>query len=71
MLESSKEIRSCLAHAAACARWAEAAAAEMREGYLRLEKSWMSLARSYQSAQRLLTYNERKKKRGIWRTTVN
>jgi hypothetical protein len=72
MLESNKEIRKCLDHAAACARSAQAAAAaDMREGYLRLEKSWVSLARSYQSTQRLLNYNERQKKRKAWRGIMN
>jgi hypothetical protein len=71
MLESNKEIRRCLDRAAACARWANAAAADTREGYLRLEKSWVSLARSYQSTQRLLNYNERTKKRGQRPNVVN
>jgi hypothetical protein len=72
MLKSSKEIQKCLDHAAACAHSANAAAAaETREGYLRLEKSWVSLARSYQSTQRLLNYNDRQKKRDAWRGAAN
>jgi hypothetical protein len=70
MLENSKEIRRCLDHAAACAHAAKAAAAtDTREGYLCLEKSWVSLARCHQSTQRLLNYNDRKNKRG-WRGSV-
>ena len=58
MLHSlSSQIRDCYAHAEACARKAEAAFNnEMREDFLRLEKSWLTLARSYEFAVQLADY---------------
>jgi hypothetical protein len=51
----SKEIAECREHAAYCARKAQGARAdEMREDFLRLEKNWLQLARSYEFAQALL-----------------
>ena len=47
----SKEMRDCYAHAKACARKAEDALTE--EGladFLRLEQSWLALARSYETS---------------------
>lgn len=51
-----KEIEECLRHAAHCADEARLARqAEAREDFLRLEKSWRQLARSYEFAHELLT----------------
>ena len=51
----SKEMRDCYAHAKACARKAEDALTEEgRADLLRLEQSWLALARSYELPQALL-----------------
>jgi hypothetical protein len=59
MLRSfSEEIRHCYEHAEACARKAEyAASEEMRHDFLRLEQSWLQLARSYQLVEGLTGRN--------------
>jgi hypothetical protein len=50
-----REIEECRRHAAHCANKAKLAQqAEAREDFLRLEKSWLQLARSYEFAQGLL-----------------
>jgi hypothetical protein len=58
MLESlSREIRDCYQRAEACARMADAALHEaMRLDLLRLEQSWLNLARSYEFAARLVDF---------------
>jgi hypothetical protein len=54
----SQEARECYARAEECARKAETAlSAQTRTGFLRLERSWVNLARSYESAQQLLASN--------------
>jgi hypothetical protein len=51
-----KEIEDCQAHAAHCARQANGAACpNIRADFLRLEQSWLQLARSYQVAQQILS----------------
>lgn len=59
MLRSfSEEIRHCCEHAEACARKAEyAASEEMRHDFLRLERRWLQLARSYQLVEGLTNGN--------------
>ncbi len=60
----SSQIRDCYAHAEACAGKAEAAFNdEMREDFLRLEKSWLTLARSYEFAVQLSDYVRQNKRR--------
>ena len=50
-----KEIQECLDHAALCARKAEnVTSAEAREDFLKLQQSWLQLARSYEFTQRLM-----------------
>lgn len=47
-----KSIAECRAHAADCLRKAESMREqETREDFLRLEQSWLRLARSYEFAQ--------------------
>lgn len=51
----AKEIKECREHAAHCARKAMSASAEdVREDFLRLERSWLQLARSYEFAQEIM-----------------
>ncbi|HEX4043393.1 MAG TPA: hypothetical protein VHY10_16970 [Xanthobacteraceae bacterium] len=51
----AKAIDDCRKHAAHCARKANAALdREAREDFLRLEQSWLQLARSYEVAQVLM-----------------
>jgi hypothetical protein len=51
-LPLSKEVEDCLAHAAHCAGQARnAASANIREDFLRLEQNWLQLVRSYETAQ--------------------
>jgi hypothetical protein len=53
-LSLTKEIEGCRAHAAHCALQARnAACADIREDFLRLEQNWLQLARSYEIAQRI------------------
>ena len=50
-----KEIEDCQAHAAHCAHQAhDAACPNIRQDFLRLEQSWLQLARSYEVAQQIL-----------------
>jgi hypothetical protein len=50
-----KEIQQCREHAAVCARRAGSViSAEAREDFLKLEQSWLQLARSYEATQRLM-----------------
>lgn len=54
----SEEIRKYYEHAAECARQAEAVAdAELRADFLRLEKGWLKLARSYELGPRLRSFS--------------
>ncbi|MFY9692170.1 MAG: hypothetical protein WA776_16340 [Xanthobacteraceae bacterium] len=49
------EIDECREHAAHCARMAMTVGAEeVREDFLRLEQSWLQLARSYEFARRMM-----------------
>jgi hypothetical protein len=56
----SKEIRECLRRAEECNRLAEAALTESgRADYLDdMERRWLSLARSYEFAERLSRFTE-------------
>jgi hypothetical protein len=55
-LPLTKEIQDCQAHATHCARQAEnAVCADIRDDFLRLEQSWLQLARSYEIAQLVVT----------------
>jgi hypothetical protein len=50
-----KEIQECRDHAALCASKARnVASAEAREDFLKLERSWLQLARSYEFTQQLM-----------------
>ncbi|MGB7037021.1 MAG: hypothetical protein WBD71_16025 [Xanthobacteraceae bacterium] len=52
MADPAKPIAECRAHAADCARKAESMREQKsREDFLRLEQSWLRLARSYEFAQ--------------------
>jgi hypothetical protein len=54
-LPLTKEIEDCQAHAAHCARQAEnAACADIRNDFRRLEQNWLQLARSYEIAQQIV-----------------
>lgn len=69
MLKSlSKEICDCHARADACAEKAKNAFnEEMREDFLRLQDSWLKLARSYEFAERLIDFTrETEKCRSTW-----
>ena len=55
----SHEIRECLRRAEECKRLAEAAKTETgRADYLDMERRWLSLARSYEFAERLSDFIE-------------
>jgi hypothetical protein len=55
-LALTKEIEDCQAHAAHCARQAKGATCpNIREDFLRLEQNWLQLARSYETAQQIVT----------------
>jgi len=66
MLQSlSKEIRDCYRLAEECGRLAQTALTEAgKADYLDMERRWLSLARSYELAERIskftLTYSGRK-----------
>lgn len=63
----SEEVLACYAQADACACKAETATnEEMRDDFLRLETSWLFLARSYEFAKRLAAYIHEIKSRGDW-----
>ena len=50
-----KEIQECREHAAVCARRAASfVSPEAREDFLKLEQSWLQLARSYEATQHLM-----------------
>jgi hypothetical protein len=59
MLQSlSQDVRECYRHAEDCAEKARGAAtAELRTDFLRLERAWLSLARSYEFTGRLSDFN--------------
>jgi hypothetical protein len=51
------EVRECYARAEECARKAKNAFSEdMRDDFLRLEQSWLTLARSFEFAGRLVDF---------------
>ena len=55
----SKEVSDCYAHAEVCARKAvEATADESREDYLRVQRHWLTLARSYEFGERLRDFSK-------------
>lgn len=59
-----KEIRECRAHAEYCEQQAKAVQnAEARMDFLRLQKSWLDLAHSYEFAEQMLIYTDRFKER--------
>jgi hypothetical protein len=56
----SHQIDDCRAHAVRCARQAaNAACLDIREDFLRLEQSWLQLARSYERARDLIVAQTR------------
>lgn len=56
MADLAKVIDECREHAASCARKAESVfARDARDDFLRLEQSWLQLARSYEFAQAVMT----------------
>ena len=51
----AKAIQECREHAAHCARKAKTALErDVREDFVRLEQSWLQLARSYEFAQAVM-----------------
>jgi hypothetical protein len=64
LLKLSDQVRECYARAEECARKAEDAFTEtMRQDMLRLQTSWLNLARSYEFAERLLDFSNQNKNR--------
>ena len=59
MLQSlSDDVRDCYRHAMDCAEKArDAATPQLRADFLRLERAWLSLARSYEFTERLSAFN--------------
>jgi len=59
MLQSlGEDVRDCYRHAIDCAQKArDAATPELRSDFLRLERAWLSLARSYEFTERLSAFN--------------
>jgi hypothetical protein len=54
----SQDVRDCYRRAEDCAEKARGAATEeLREDFLRLEKSWLTLAHSYEFTDRLSAFN--------------
>jgi hypothetical protein len=52
VLNDAEEVRECLAHAEACARKAaDATDTKIKQDYLDLERSWLTLARSFQTGE--------------------
>jgi hypothetical protein len=70
MLQSlSKEIRQCYERAEQCRRAAETAAIQSaKDDFLDIEKRWLSLARSYEFAERLSSFTAPFRKRGVARS---
>jgi hypothetical protein len=64
LLKLSDQVRECYARAEECGRKAEDAFTEaLRQDMLRLQASWLNLARSYEFAERLLDFSNEKKHR--------
>jgi len=60
----SKEVSDCYAHAEVCARKAaEATADQSREDYLRVQRHWLTLARSYEFGERLRDFSKENNRR--------
>jgi hypothetical protein len=60
----SDQVSGCYVSAEECARKAEKAfSAAMREDLLRLQASWLNLARSYEFAERLLDFSKENERR--------
>ena len=59
MLQSlSDDVRDCYRHAVDCAEKArDAATPQLRADFLRLERAWLSLARSSEFTERLSAFN--------------
>jgi hypothetical protein len=54
----SQDVRECYRRAEDCAEKARGAPTEeLREDFLRLEKSWLTLAHSYEFTDRLSAFN--------------
>jgi hypothetical protein len=60
----SEQIRQCLQHAEDCARKAAAQpdGSQLRQDFLRLEKRWRALARSYEFTERLGHFSDETKR---------
>jgi hypothetical protein len=60
----SDQVRECLERAEACSRKAaDATDDRIKHDYLDLERSWLSLARSYQTGERLTDFNKETKRK--------
>ena len=56
----SKDIRECYLQAEQCRRWAEVAPTQSEKvGFLDMERRWLSLAQSYEFAERLPDFSLR------------
>ena len=54
----SDDVRDCYRRAVDCAEKArDAATPQLRSDFLRLERAWLSLARSYEFTERLSAFN--------------
>ena len=69
----SKEISECYAHADDCARKAaEASSEELRDDFLRLQRSWLNLAHSYEFTERLTAFTrENERNRSILQKAID
>ncbi len=62
----SHEASDCFARAEECACKAEAAVSDQqRDDYLRLQRSWLTLANSYELADRLLSFSKENRHRRV------
>ena len=60
----SDQVRECLQHAETCARKAASATdAGIKQSYLELERNWLTLARSFQTGERLAEFNNEVQRR--------
>jgi len=60
----SREVSDCYAQAHACAEKARSSpSADLREGYLRIEQSWLALARSYEFGERIQDFSKENDRR--------
>ena len=57
LLSLSEDVRDCYRHAEDCAEKARIAATpQLRSDFLRLERAWLTLARSYEFTERLSAF---------------